>query len=536
MGSLQHMNKLAQELRASMPTHPEPQPQSIDFGGDVTRSLSPIRSAAGTNARRAPLTGTTRRIVRAGHGDKEMQLLEKVRGWPAPHSRAALSSMQIARKRASELTVEPTWSMHASPLALRSLAQDYEEVRTRYEELLKQNEVLKTDTRRRMESYIRREQRYKQEISELRDELRRTMAGLGGGNGAAVMAPLHAMHGQILDGLSGLQEKTKAVLQEQESDLLRAFRARLYDVQMELEAERSKKDDGALEWIERTRTLGKELDWSREEALRLDRTNQHLAKENGRLRSQAVAQDDDRQFLLRQLVSLKKENASLRDTNATLKAVASAAAQRQPSASGATTSVEPLGRPSTSGGSTSLSQQLASHPARGLATPQAGAVRPMSTPAQPSSKLAHAEAGPTHTSGNGATPGGRIALLEQKVREGSVQLAETERRAQEVVGRLKKMVEAERKALRALRATHTRELQSRTELEVFLRQCIADVKAQLVRLAGRGRAPLCAPVLRTVWRLVACARALTQWPPPHPMPRPFPAPGRIAHARRPERP
>ena len=41
--------------------------------------------------------------------------------------------------------------------------------------------------------------------------------------------------------------------------LLRAFRARLWDVQFELENERSKKDDGALEWIEKTRTLGKPL-------------------------------------------------------------------------------------------------------------------------------------------------------------------------------------------------------------------------------------------------------------------------------------
>ena len=89
------------------------------------------------------------------------------------------------------------------------------------------------------------------------------------------------------------------MLQEQEKDLLRAFRARLYDVQIELEVERSKKDDGALEWIERTRTLGKELDWSREEALRLDRVNQFLAKENTRLKAQLKSQEDDRDFLVR---------------------------------------------------------------------------------------------------------------------------------------------------------------------------------------------------------------------------------------------
>ncbi|KAJ1625997.1 hypothetical protein T492DRAFT_219872 [Pavlovales sp. CCMP2436] len=40
----------------------------------------------------------------------------------------------------------------------------------------------------------------------------------------------------------------------------------------------------------------------------------------------------------------------------------------------------------------------------------------------------------------------------------------------------------ERRSLRTLRAAHTRELTSRTELELFLRQCIADVKAQLDRV------------------------------------------------------
>eukprot|EP00962_Isochrysis_galbana_P010866 scaffold3032_cov67-Isochrysis_galbana.AAC.1 len=72
----------------------------------------------------------------------------------------------------------------------------------------------------------------------------------------------------------------------QERDLLRAFRARLYDVQIELERERCKKDDGALEWIEKSRTLGKELDWSREEALRLDRSNQQLTSDSARLKAQ----------------------------------------------------------------------------------------------------------------------------------------------------------------------------------------------------------------------------------------------------------
>ena len=43
-----------------------------------------------------------------------------------------------------------------------------------------------------------------------------------------------------------------------------------------------------------------ELDWSREEALRLDRVNRHLTKESARLKAQLKSQEDDRDFLVRQ--------------------------------------------------------------------------------------------------------------------------------------------------------------------------------------------------------------------------------------------
>ena len=44
-----------------------------------------------------------------------------------------------------------------------------------------------------------------------------------------------------------------------------------------------------------------ELDWSREEALRLDRVNRHLTKESARLKAQLKSQEDDRDFLVRQV-------------------------------------------------------------------------------------------------------------------------------------------------------------------------------------------------------------------------------------------
>lgn len=69
------------------------------------------------------------------------------------------------------------------------------------------------------------------------------------------MQKLKAVQGKILENVELVQERTSRVLQEQERDLLRAFRARLFDVQTELEKEKSKKDDGAGAWIERSRQL-----------------------------------------------------------------------------------------------------------------------------------------------------------------------------------------------------------------------------------------------------------------------------------------
>lgn len=73
----------------------------------------------------------------------------------------------------------------------------------------------------------------------------------------------------------------------------------------ELEKEKSRKDSGDTVWMERTRRTEAELDWAKEMAGRLDRVNQGLGQENQRLKGQFKSQEDDRKFLIRQLVSVK---------------------------------------------------------------------------------------------------------------------------------------------------------------------------------------------------------------------------------------
>jgi chromosome segregation ATPase len=179
--------------------------------------------------------------------------------------------------------------------------------------LLAKISQLEKDLERRQESYITRERAYKVRIDELEEELASQRENkIGWMKSDTKISKLKAMHSQILNNVELVQDRTARILQEQERDLLRAFRARLFDVQAELEKEKNKKDDGASAWIEKSRQLEAEVEWAKEVADRLERVNQTLLGENNRLKSQFTSQEEDRNFLIKQLVSVKKDNARLR--------------------------------------------------------------------------------------------------------------------------------------------------------------------------------------------------------------------------------
>lgn len=98
-------------------------------------------------------------------------------------------------------------------------------------------------------------------------------------------------------------------------------------MQTELEKEKTRKDGGDSAWIERTRRTEAELDWAKEMADRLDRVNQGLSRENVRLKSQFKSQEDDRKFLIKQLVAIKVRHVD-RHTCCQLNCRTSAPSQR----------------------------------------------------------------------------------------------------------------------------------------------------------------------------------------------------------------
>lgn len=151
--------------------------------------------------------------------------------------------------------------------------------------LLNKISMLEKDLERRQESYVTRERAYKSRIDELEEELTLQRQEKTGWMKSDVkmnkLKQLQGTHthtlllstscylylsisGQIINNVTLVQDRTAKILQEQERDLLRAFRARLFDVQTELEKEKSKKDDGAGAWIEKSRQLEAEVEWAKE--------------------------------------------------------------------------------------------------------------------------------------------------------------------------------------------------------------------------------------------------------------------------------
>merc|ERR1712166_1532577 len=325
---------------------------------------------------------------------------------------ANIKRTQARRKRETLKEAESS----AGQLGIKELFDKYKDLLHKYDKLQGQYDKQQADGEMRKESYQRQQSKLVGEMDGFKANLARQDEQRGRGLNVR-MEEFRDKHEKIQEKIFEMKDKTAAILQEQEHDLLRAFRARMYDVTMQLEKERNQKDDGALEWIDKARALGKELDVYKMEAVRLDKENQRLQKENNRLRMQFKSQEEDRDELVRQVLALKRETAKLR----------SDLDRRQNDS-----------RPGTAD-------------AKGTVGRSPGAQH------------------------------GRLAPLLPPSSSPALGKAEVEQRYQDIIKRLKRLLEIERRNLRTVRTAHVSELANRTELEAFLRQCIEDVKVEINR-------------------------------------------------------
>jgi len=318
---------------------------------------------------------------------------------------------------------------------------------------------LKSDLSRSRESYIRRERAYKTRI----DDLTLENSALKSDKSSWMqqddsMQNIKKMQSSILSNVDLVQGRTTKILQEQERDLLRAFRARLFDVQTELEKEKSRTDDGALKWIDKTKKLNKELDWYKDMANRLDKRNQTILKESERLKSQFESQEEDRNFLIKQLVGVKKDNVRLRqESDKNEKLFKEGQSQSQSTIGGLNTpgknqnrgAASPFGNNNNNNSNNNMGMTLDS-------------LNFASTPNNNST--------PNNSRPNTTGGGGKREVFGA---------GSADTRYKEIIKRLKRLLETERRNLTKARERYVGEVRQRTEMEVLLRDCVDDVRAQI---------------------------------------------------------
>eukprot|EP00928_Gymnodinium_smaydae_P076587 TRINITY_DN5963_c0_g2_i1.p2 TRINITY_DN5963_c0_g2~~TRINITY_DN5963_c0_g2_i1.p2 ORF type:complete len:468 (+),score=133.49 TRINITY_DN5963_c0_g2_i1:111-1406(+) len=274
------------------------------------------------------------------------------------------------------------------------------------------NRSLEDQYKFRIASFVKRETQTKNKIDSLE---RRLNEGTDQDEHMQRMAVIENMHKSVISGVECIQNNTAKILQDQERDLMRAFRARLQEVSKEVENQRSRKGEHSTELQARHRRVVAELLQAQELAQNFDRKNQQLEADKKRLNERLQSREDDRQALLTELVACRKEALRLK---ALCREGDAAAAADQPA--------------------------------------------------------------PTKNEAR------RSSVSQKQIDQARMQTSqnkqyEREVRYREAVLRLKRMVEAERKQNKALRQQQAEILQQRTELEVLLRQCLDDVKAEIMR-------------------------------------------------------
>lgn len=284
------------------------------------------------------------------------------------------------------------------------------------------NRSLEDKYKFRVQSFVKRETQTKNKIEELE---KRFTDGDDGDDHVQRMALIRTWHNYIVEGLEHMQDSTVSILQNQEKDLVRAFKLRLEDVTRGIEQQRSRRGEDSAQSDQHRRVVA-ELHETRELANVHDKQNRKLAAENAKLQEKLRTQQDDRKELLTQLVNAKKEAARLK------------AQSREGIGGGIATSID------NSQGSE-------------LETRDTGAVKPV-----------------------------RRSFSQKQIEQARLQQTrnrqyEVEVGYRETIQKLKRVVEEEKRASQVLQQQLNELLRQRTELEVFLRQCLDDVKSEILR-------------------------------------------------------
>ena len=176
---------------------------------------------------------------------------------------------------------------------------------------------------RRVENYERREATLQRQVAEAEAQVRaelnkaesdKALIGVPiDGESEVWMKALGNLRGEIDSAFDKSHARTTEILSEQEKDLLRAFRARLFDRKQELAMLRSIRDEKAASWISRVRQLESDYDYAKEASETLQRNSSTLMARNRELKKKNSEGARERKSLIDQLVLSKRARKVLKE-------------------------------------------------------------------------------------------------------------------------------------------------------------------------------------------------------------------------------
>lgn len=310
----------------------------------------------------------------------------------------------------------------------------YQELLKKKNELSKKRDRLELDYRTSRETWVHKESEYRFQIQELMKE----QAG-DARKPHWRMEQINEMQQCIMSNIGNLQNKTTQVLKAQERDLSSSFKTRINSLLKKLE-DKSKPAEETMQWITKCHDLTTELNWIRDMTTRMQAEGQRHEDNARKLKTERDNLEADRSFLIKSLLAVKKENQRLRR------------GVEEGSRPGSAVSM-PFNSPRL--GKSMSARSMVSEP-----TPR------------PHSALLHSPA----RSRTLQRPASASAIV------GGSKLAENQARKQ--ITKMRRQVQVERKKRQALEMKVNQQTAGRNELQMFLKQCISDVKTEID--GGRG--------------------------------------------------
>jgi len=384
-----------------------------------------------------------------------------------------------------------------------SLQQRYDLLNSDY---MRQKELLKI----RQETYIQREKRNKQLVQELRMKLQEALTTE---HNSDKMNELRQLKQVIDDEVLRLKGESSQLLEQQENEYTRRMKDVERKFQKQLLKEQQKNFSGEREWHEKSRAWKKSLENAIDEAKHLDKTNSELAKENQRLKIQYSAQAEDRLLLAKQVAKSKRENTVLKEEltrvqqeynhlHETVLVLTQTGTDQQQQQHQHI--VVPLSAKNHQ--HVNNNNHVHHHNSSQLPVPNLNLLssslplhnnqqrtsnnnnnnnnnRPSTTNSVHFTSSTSMNASNNNSNRNSLTPPiNNTSNTNSNNIAGNIaasHAAQDVQNLKETIIKLRKLLEHERRNLKMVRNAHLSALAERTELEVFLKQCIEDVKQEL---------------------------------------------------------